>query len=221
MNIQNSPKQIALTNDQITGIKNKYAAMVPAKPLIDNSSVAASAAPLVDNSTVAPVGLPQAEIQFASPAPETAPQTEPNIFDTTPSSPVVEPVQPATAPTPEMTSENIFDIPAAPIQSSPDSFASTNNNPTNAEIIGSDQNIFNTVDSNVTPVVESTTTVENSNGTVDNPVNNDNIFVENQVNPTPVNNTVTFEELLKDYIKIQNEAVTLYAMIESFGTKME
>lgn len=94
--IENSPRQIGLTSDQLGGLNQKYVGMVSAM-----ISGPIPAAPLgVTPITEAPAA---AAIQTVT---EPATQTEPNMFDVNPTAPVI-PNLP-NAPT------NVFDTPAQP-----------------------------------------------------------------------------------------------------------
>ena len=229
MNIQNSPKQIALTNDQINGIKNKYASMVPQTLTVDNA-----------NEQSVPT-LPQAEVQFASATPEVnASQSEPNIFDT--SSPVADVQVAPAAPIiqePIVSTENVFDTPSVNVPDNTDVFAQTNN-PTNADIISNDQSIESPFATSATTLLE--------------PAVNDNVFdvpaapnLEPVQNPSvapseplsPVNNTNVFNpgpevapvqnpstnnelaELMADHEAIVKEVVNVYTLMSMFGAKMQ
>ncbi len=255
MNIQDSPKQIALkAEEQLNKLKEKYISMVG--PL-ENAAPAVEAQSVVEESVAAP---------------------EPNMFDVQPSvsdAPVVETPEQGTAfnPTPvqeeavvnpepvQNVQENIFDsAPAAEVvaQSEPVAPAldDQNNNqvnmfdqmgdsqPTNAEIIGENQNIFetnNVFDSApaaevVVPTEPTATNPEvQLDTTVSEPVQN-NVFdapavesapeIQEPVASQPVeqvasnNSTNLLNSLKDDYANIVNSANSLNEMINNFGNKL-
>ena len=212
MNIQDSPKQIALTTEQINGIKNKYTSMVPEV---------------------------KEEPVVAAPTPEPEPTPEPNIFDApvmesapAPSvepAPAVEPVQkpaPVVAPTEAVVQEAPANAaPEAPIEEVQNENQnifdqSASPEPTNAEIIGGNENVFDTTNvfdnanSAASPQMDASPVVEN--------IFNEPALVNNEiVNSAPVVNTTNEIDALKgEYEQIVNAAANLNNMVTEFGKKL-
>lgn len=231
MNIQNSPKQIALTNEQINGIKNKYTNMVG----------------VVENITPAP------EVQVAVEEPPVV--QEPNMFDATPSNGEEQvaiapeqgtafnptPVQEEQAVSPEVgqaAQNSVLDNASAPVstpevQVDNNMFNQTEIQPTNAEIIGENQNVFET--NNVfdsapsqepTPASEPASVESVQNNVFDVPVAEPIQTVQepqviNNSEPAVVNNDVnSIESLKSEYNQIVNSAAALNEMINNFGQKL-
>ena len=268
MNIQDSPKQIALkAEEQLNKLKEKYISMVG--PL-ENAAPAVEAQPVVEESVAAPepnmfdvqpsvsdapvVEAPEQGTAFnptpvqeeAVVNPEPVQNVQENIFD---SAPAAEPVAPA-EPAPVVSNP---EVPAEPVAPALDD---QNNNqvnmfdqmgdsqPTNAEIIGENQNIFetnNVFDSAPAAevVVPTEPTVTNPevqlDTTVSEPVQN-NVFdapavesaseIQEPVAAQPVeqvasnNSTNLFNSLKDDYANIVNSANSLNEMINNFGNKL-
>lgn len=268
MNIQDSPKQIALkAEEQLNKLKEKYISMVG--PL-ENAAPAVEAQSVVEESVAAPepnmfdvqpsvsdapvVETPEQGTAFnptpvqeeAVVNPEPVQNVQENIFDSAPASESVAPAEPA----PVVSNP---EVPAEPVAPALDD---QNNNqvnmfdqmgdsqPTNAEIIGENQNIFetnNVFDSAPAAevVVPTEPTVSNPEVQLDTnvsePVQN-NVFdapavesapeIQEPVAAQPVeqvasNNSMNLLNSLKDdYANIVNSANSLNEMINNFGNKL-
>ena len=198
MNIQDSPKQIALTSDQLEGIKKKYNEMVSKNTMAPAAEVV-SPEPVVP--TVEPTPAPTPEAVNPAPAavavnePVAPESVSPNIFDI-----------------PENNSQdigNIFDAPQAP------ETPVVPEQPTNAEIISNpDFNVFDVPQEPTAPAMEP----------VSNPVEPTPVPTPEVVNEMPTNTPndnikdVSYEKKLSE--KLEESLNTMYEMEKALGNLM-
>ena len=199
MNIQNNPRQIALTNEQITGIKDRYTKemgkIATNTPIVEQAQNTEQMESIIPEANIFDVELNQSFNQ----EPVSTPAIE-------------EPVAPISVPIEEKT---IFDNPIQEISTNePTNSEFANVAPTNAELIGNSQNMFDIEPGETAPVIEEPIAPSE-------PIMNNNFFAPSTPEVSAIGQSNDLNEnLASEFEQILNASAQLYGMIESFGKKL-